>query len=736
MAQTQAYRIKVQEKDFSGFVLPIVNEVGAMVIDSHMGPTTPILCQSESDVILYFGVPDSTKWGAFEAISYARQAPLWCVRAVGTGALYAGIDVLKTTVAGFGTRTGRDPSFFNPASVSTNVVDTIGTGDGITVAFSGTLVHTPIAAASYELFMGEHQLDSAESGGTITGSDATGTLDLPTGVYAINFTGTPGTAASFSSSIDLSSGVDLSSGGKSKAIKLTIDQTAYDNISFGSSATTTRSSIITAINTAVGYTAATTLGAQYIKITGRYGSSSLGQIKIGAPSNTTLYDSAVNLVFAVSPATLTQTVGATDPVGTVPTAGQKIYVNYVYTQNISTTLSHSFFAYSAYDDTRFQLAASVSWTSGQKYTMTLYQNVPNKGFALINSYDYSLIREKDSFGRSIYYADVFKNNPYVFMVVNPLYTGLPANPSVYTGIVNFTGGDAGADPSSSDIVTTWNKFQKTKYDANTFMDIYSGYANTLQNIVQNYHPYSMFITMVPPGNDPDGAVIYRQGLGIDYDHGAIYTNWATIEDPYNNSFAFISQIGAVGAKWAQMEDVFDGMAPAGIDENGHGGQLDTGFKVQEMEYYYSETDYQTLDLSQINPIIQDQIYGNVIEGNKTLQVSLSDTSYIHTRRIYNFIIKNVVNQVLRQQVFKFNDDTHQLQVKHKTEAITDPLVAQNLLQQATVVCDSTNNTDALKNQRKFLLEIYVIAQPDAEEVILSLIRLPSGAVVASFRQTT
>lgn len=727
------FRIKTQEKDFSGFVLPIVSETGAMVIDSEMGPSTPVLCQSESDVILYFGIPNSTKWGAFEAVSFARQAPVWLSRAIGEDALYAGIDVLRTTVESFGTRTGRDIDFFNPASVSTNKVENIGTGDGITLLYTGTLLKFPITGNSYKLYTGTDLRNSAESGGTISGTDANGTLNLADGDYSITFTGTPGTAAKFDSSIDLSSGVDLSSGGKPKAVKLTIDQTAYDNLSFGSSATTTRSSIITAINTAVGYTAATTLGSNFIRITGRYGSSTLGQIKIEAPSNTTTYDSAVNLIFATSPSSLTQTIGATDPVGAVPLAGQSITVDYIYTQNISTTLSHSFFAFSQYDDSHYQLAGSVSYVSGQKYTLTLYTKVPNKGYALINTYDYSLIREKDNFGRSLYYADVFKDNPYIKIFVNSLYSGVPAQPSIYSGIVDFTGGNKGDDPVNSDFVESWNQFQRpNKYAAKIFMDIYSGYANTLQNIVQNYQPYSMFITMVPPGNNAAGAVIYRQSLGIDYDHGAIYTNWATVVDSYNNSFAFISQIGAVGAKWAQMQNVFDGVAPAGIDENGHGGQLNTGFQVTDIEYDYSETDKQTLDLAQINPIELSPIYGPILDGNKTLQVSLSDTSFIHTRRIYNFILDNVVNQVLRQQVFKFNDDLHQIQVKTKTEAIVDPLVAQNLLVQATVVCDNTNNTNAVKNQRKFVVDIYVIAQPDSEEVILTLVRLPQGGVVASF----
>lgn len=732
----QPYRIQVEERDYSGFVQPVVNETGAMVVDSFMGPTTPQLCQSENDVITYFGIPSASKWGTFEAISYANTAPVWVVRALGAGALYAGLDVKQSLIAGFGPRTGRDFDTFNPSTVKTNDIQTVGVGDGITKVFTSTLAHTPIVGGSYKLYSGTNLKDSTESSGVISGSDATGTLNLSNGALSLTFSGTAGTPAIFNSTIDLTLGVDLSIGGKPKACKITIDQTIFDNINLGSSASTSQSAIITAINTALGYTAATAIGSAYIRITGRYGSSSLGQIIIAPPTDTITYDSAVNLVFAISPFVLTQTVNATNPVGAVPLAGQNINVDYLYSQNLSTSLGFSVFAYSQYDDTFFQLAASITHITGQQYTLVLYQKVPNKGYSQLNSYTFSFLREKDSFGKSLYYKDVFKYDPYIKIYVNPGFNwNNPAVPSNSGTIVDFTGGNKGAPPQNSDFFAAWGNFQKaTKYPAKILMDIYGGYANTLQNVLQNYQPYSMGISIIPPGNNAASAKIYRQSLGIDYDHMALYTNWATIVDPYNNSFAFVSQIGKIGVKWAQMQNVYDGLPPAGVDENQHGGQLDnSSFQVSDMEIvHYSEVDKQTLDQAQINPIILDPLYGPIIDGNRTLQVTLSDTSYIHTRRLYNLLEENIVTQVLRRQVFKLNDDVHRLQAKFLTEALLAPILAQNLLNEAVVVCDTTNNTGPVLDQRKFILDIYVKAAVSSEFVILRLTRLANAAVISQF----
>jgi len=730
------FRVQVTETDLSGFVRPIVDETGAMVGDFEMGPgDVPAYCQSDSDSITLFGYPNAEKWANFEAIPFVQQAPLWQIRAIGANAKYAGVDVIGgavNQVVAFGPRTGRDYATFNPSSVSTNQIDVIGTGDGVTALYTGTLSKTPITSASFRLYNGATRMDASESGGAVSGTDATGTLNLSNGAYALTYSGTAGSVAEFLGTIDLSGGVDLSVfGAKPKAIKLIIDQSIYDNINLGNSPTTTSGAIVSAINTAVGYTAAS-MNGNFIEIVGQLGSSTLGQIIIAAPTDTMTYDSGVNLVFAPSPAVLTATTAATDPTGAIPRAGQQVSVDFIYTQNLAASLQFSVFAFSPYNDSHYQLAASIANTGGSKYTLTLYQNVPNKGLAQINTWNFSMIREKDSYNRQLYYKDVFKYVPYVKLYVNPAYTANPVVPTNSTAQVLFTGGYRGDNPQPSDFNTAWSVFQRNlKYPAKIFMDIYGGYENTVANIIQNYQRYSMGLTMVPPGNNAQGAILYRNATGIDYDHMAIYTNWATIRDPYNNSYAFISQIGAAGAKWAQMQRVFDGLAPAGENENGLGGQLE-GFQVVEMEsdvFNYTETDLFNLDNAGINPIINDPIWGPTLMGQRTMQVRQSDTSYIHTRRLYNYILDNIERQVLRSQVFKLNDPMHQLKVKTNCEAIVNPLVDAGLLQIAIVVCGDGNNTGEVKEQRVFKVDIYVQATPTSEVVQLNLIRLPQSGQV-------
>ena len=59
-----------------------------------------------------------------------------------------------------------------------------------------------------------------------------------------------------------------------------------------------------------------------------------------------------------------------------------------------------------------------------------------------------------------------------------------------------------------------------------------------------------------------------------------------------------------------------------------------------------------MDEKQINPIIKDQSIGVVVWGNRTLQITNTDTSFIHTRRGYNYIMDKIEKEVLKQQIFK------------------------------------------------------------------------------------
>jgi len=428
----------------------------------------------------------------------------------------------------------------------------------------------------------------------------------------------------------------------------------------------------------------------------------------------------------LSAGTLNKTTGEYDITFVdAPLSGIAVTADYIYNQNVISGVSHCIYSVSPYTD---DLAIDLEATSGTQFKLTLYQ-VVNSVDNYIGEYEYSLTREKDNFGKSLYYEDVFLEDPYLTIVKNDDYT-LSGSYSVDVSSVDFDGGSRVA-PAGSDITTAWNQFQSAnKYKVNIFMDVLSGYHSTLNTLITTYQPYAHGLTAMALGTAYSTALTTRSSMSMDSDNMSVYTNWAKIEDPYNDSYAWISNIGSIGKKYAMMSDIYDSGSPAGIDEDDHGGQL-SDWNYKELEYDYSESQLSGLDAVQINPIIWDDDYGVMAYGDKTAQVSLSDTSYIGHRRMYNYILQKIINDVLKKQVFKNNDVLHRTRAKAMIDDfIRSTVYAVGAIREWQTVCDTTNNTDAILNQRKFIVDLYVKVTPNSQTVHLKLTRVGQGQVIA------
>lgn len=740
-----SYRLKVEERDLSGFVVPLTNQVGGFVLKARKGNKTPKLLQNEDEVIRYLGKPNADYFGVFEAIEYVSgNNPIFVSCALGTGFKYAGVDVKSTVIETFGTRTGRVYDTFNDNSYSSVLknltYESPTKGNGYSSNFNGTIntsgVVFPIIANSVQLKVGGTTYTVSINTGTnvITSTAFTGvnTFNVATGEYSINFAGASGTLASYISNVNISSGVDLDpeSDNQDKGIDLTIDGVLYKNINFGKSTTTTRASIITAINTAVGQTVAFVSG-NFIQIKGLYADTTLGQVKIAPASN---LGSAVRLVFNSTATNDTVLFGnsAISPTGFIPSAKSKIVWDFNFVQDIKNETCFSIFTASPFDDTLEQYSVTVTKVpnTDKQYRAILYLDSSLGGSSTVGDYLFSLDKQKVN-GKSIYYEDVFENDDYIKVYVNSSYLGV-CNPVSSTPIY-LTGGNRGTEPLDSDYIEAWNRFRKRNlYPIKTFMDVYGNSASTLKNLIEDYHPYAFGITCVPYGNNVDSAVQFRNDLGLDFDGLALYTNWMKISDGYNNSFAWTSGVGKIGVKYSQMEAVFDGLAPAGTDENGIGGQINgLRFTIIELENDFTDFELQTLDEAQINPFIRE---GSLVMayGDKTLQVQTTDTTFIPHRRLLNYITDNIVNGILKQQIFKLNDSFHRLNAKTLSDILITPIANANLLREFLVVCDESNNTDAILSQRKFVLDVYLKVTPFSEFVQLRVTRLAQNAILAEF----
>lgn len=370
-------------------------------------------------------------------------------------------------------------------------------------------------------------------------------------------------------------------------------------------------------------------------------------------------------------------------------------------------------------------ATDISWDSvNQWWEFNLYQkNRFTNDYNLVAGSPFTVSTELtkvDGFGASVYIENILDGNDFIRPIVNPTQPALPTVDPI-GDVVSFSGGNR-TPATVTEYQAGWAEFEKAdKYPAEIFMDATCDPAvpALIENIVNNYQKYSYGgIVAVPLGNAVDDAISYKEGLGLSSPDMAVYYNQGKVRDFYNNSFFWTPLVGRIGQRYALMNDIFFAGAPYQSNEDNHGGQLGAG--IVELENSLPEGSLKKCDEAGLNPISFKPAYGVMIESMKTAQSpnTKSDYSFVAHRNLFNYLIKNVIQNSLVPQIGKLNNQSHQFTAKNRADLIVNPVLEAGYLVEAAVVCDASNNTDAVLARREFVLDVVVKVTPYSEKVTL------------------
>jgi hypothetical protein len=428
----------------------------------------------------------------------------------------------------------------------------------------------------------------------------------------------------------------------------------------------------------------------------------------------------------VGDGTLVRSTGALDfTFDTAPTDGQAITVTYTVDRSADTYFI-LFNATPQADDRAVQLTfdSTTNW-----FTLNLYHKNSDGTYRELGASPYTLSLtsgDKDGFGANIYIEDVLDENYYLLPVIN---TALTLSSFVDdSSQVDLAGGTRGDTITLTELTAGWAYFQKKNtYGADIFFDLTAdaGIPTIFDTLRSTYQKYSHYILPLP--NDTvSNTISTKAGYSISNRGVSFYYNWGYISDPYNNSQTLSNLMGRVFKKHAQMIDVYNGLAPSWIDENGHGGQLGGG--IIKMVYDPSETELRSLDTARINPIVTDQKYGVMIVSQRTSLTVDSDYSWIAHSRTADYLISNILENCLPQFITKLNDVRTRSTISSLASQIVNPLLAPpyTLLEDAVIQCNSENNGPDILNARKLVLTVKVIFTKFAEYIVFNFVNSPSG----------
>jgi hypothetical protein len=394
------------------------------------------------------------------------------------------------------------------------------------------------------------------------------------------------------------------------------------------------------------------------------------------------------------------------------------------------------------EDLQFRLTYN---DSADTWNLELQKLEFNKWVAA-DTYTFSLLKDtKDGFGKSIYYKDVFEDSIYIQIITNgdeDATTGIFADYQTVIGGIALGNSDfqrmtdgTKATAAPSEILAAWDEFENREYSSlKLFVDTTgdSSIPGKFSTMRTTYHKYSTFLSPLPMGTSYTDLLAIRE-VG---NHLAAFNNpgvafsWIHHRErnPFGGQSFWTSMVGSWASKIGDMDTIFYGKAPAGVDEDGIGGQI-TDRTVLESEFSnISDTQLQAADQQAgVNPILVDPGFGLMIHSHRTGQIpsTVTDTSFIGHSMLYDTIRNYIRNEVLLFQAVKLNDEVHQRQVRNKINSYLAPIFGLGLLNQegTLVICDNTNNTDEVRAARNFAVTVVLQVNPFSEGIVVDYIYL-------------
>lgn len=351
------------------------------------------------------------------------------------------------------------------------------------------------------------------------------------------------------------------------------------------------------------------------------------------------------------------------------------------------------------------LISSVSGTD-KTFNLVIEEVLPDKEIITILDQKVSLNPEaKDGYGNSIYLGEVLARNEDVGVKINMAEVNAGSLPSQIITSVSFEGG-SDVEAVAGDLGDELNKFgSKEQYDIDLLIQGGIGgdiWRTALVSLAESRGDCFAVLDVDESNYTVDKIRDWRvNSFRVSSSYGAVFAPWLKIYDFDWDRDMFIPPSGVVAGMMARCDYEYDPWwVPAGLSRG--------AVKVLGLKCYYSLSERDELDKLQVNCFVRKP---GVIAlwNNRTLQTTESAFSFIETRRLLNYIKKNVC-RILDQFLFEPLVDFTRLRLVGLLDEFLRTIKQRFGLYDYSVVSDSlgTGNNPANQIDQGILtVEIYL-----------------------------
>ena len=280
----------------------------------------------------------------------------------------------------------------------------------------------------------------------------------------------------------------------------------------------------------------------------------------------------------------------------------------------------------------------------------------------------------------------------------------------------FTGGSNGGDVKDEHIAEAINIFKaKELWDLDFFLVGWTNkeidYQIASSKMIQVAEERKDCVVCVAPeyyktvlGRSDSEAITkamidWRQGV-VSSSYGFFAGNFKYQYDNYNDTFRWLPLSGDIAGLMAKTDLEFQPWySPAGYTR----GAIKN---VVKLAFNPSQSERDLLYVAQINPVMTIRGEGTLLFGDKTLQVIASAFDRINVRRLF-IEVKDFVVRQARLRLFEFNTPLTRESFKRQINTYLQFVQDEQGLSDYRVICDETNNTNAIIEENRFVADIYI-----------------------------
>lgn len=220
------------------------------------------------------------------------------------------------------------------------------------------------------------------------------------------------------------------------------------------------------------------------------------------------------------------------------------------------------------------------------------------------------------------------------------------------------------------------------------------------------------------GSEATDTLSFRNSLNSS-SYAVMDSGWKYQYDKYNDVYRWVPLNGDVAGLCAKTDLERDPwFSPAGPNRG-------IVRNVVKLSWNPTKADRDTLYVKGINPVVTFQGEGTVLFGDKTLLSRPSAFDRINVRRLF-VVLEKAISRAARSSLFEFNDQFTRAQFINLVEPFLRDVQGRRGITDFRVVCDETNNTQAVIDRNEFVGDIYIKPVRSINFIQLNFVAVRSG----------